>query len=179
MSTLNGFRTEKRNIYKNTDVGTLYPPPQHHLSPDSGRTKGQDIGDNSLPKSFPSILNTYLDHHFNPPSIPLKPSLFLMGNVTTATDPTEAWIEFILQHGAFILLLGVPALAAWFAINYQSKQLEKLRPHSYGRTALIFWPSQTFIFLACLSLVGLLVALGWETTNGMWSGAFLMLFSWV
>ncbi|KFH67868.1 hypothetical protein MVEG_06599 [Podila verticillata NRRL 6337] len=119
-----------------------------------------------------------MDHHFNPPSIPLKPPLFVMGNITTATDPTEAWIEFILQHGAFNLLLGIPALAAWFAINYRSKQLEKLRPHSYGRTALIFWPSQIFIFLACLSLVGLLVALGWETTNGMWSGAFLMLFSW-
>ncbi|KAF8929221.1 Multidrug resistance-associated protein 1, partial [Haplosporangium bisporale] len=93
-----------------------------------------------------------MDHHFNPPSIPLKPPLFVMGNITTATDPTEAWIEFILQHGAFNLLLGIPALAAWFAINYRSKQLEKLRPHSYGRTALIFWPSQIFIFLACLSL---------------------------
>jgi len=102
-----------------------------------------------------------------------------MSTITVAIDPTETWIELILQHGAFTVLLGVPAMVAWYAIYFRSKQLEKRQPHSYGRTELIFWPSQIFIFLACLSLIGLLVTMGKETANGMWPGVFLMLISWV
>lgn len=94
-------------------------------------------------------------------------------------DTTEAWIDFILQHGSFIALLGVPALVAIYFIEIRINRLRKLEPHSYGRTELIFWPSQIFISLACLSLVALLVVLGTETADGVWGATFLLLYSWV
>ncbi|KAG0323846.1 Canalicular multispecific organic anion transporter 2, partial [Podila horticola] len=47
-------------------------------------------------------------------------------------DTTEAWIDFILQHGSFIALLGVPALVAIYFIEMRINRLRKLEPHSYG-----------------------------------------------
>ncbi|KAF9336263.1 hypothetical protein BG006_009219, partial [Podila minutissima] len=94
-------------------------------------------------------------------------------------DTTEAWIDLLLQHGPFTVLLGVPALVAIFMIEIRISRLRKLEPPPYGRTELIFWPSQIFISLACLSLVGLVVALGTETADGVWGATFLMLYSWV
>lgn len=107
-------------------------------------------------------------------------SLFRFAGTSSAMiDTTEAWIDFVLQHGSFIVLLGVPALVAIFMIEIRINRLRKLEPHPYGRTELIFWPSQIFISLACLSLVGLVVALGTETADGVWGATFLMLYSWV
>ncbi|KAG0088379.1 hypothetical protein BGZ92_006256 [Podila epicladia] len=94
-------------------------------------------------------------------------------------DTTEAWIDFVLQHGSFTVLLGGPALVAIFMIEIRINRLRKLEPHPYGRTELIFWPSQIFVSLACLSLVGLVVALGTETADGMWGATILMLYSWI
>ncbi|KAF9427591.1 Multidrug resistance-associated protein 1, partial [Podila epigama] len=68
------------------------------------------------------------------------------------SDPTQAWIDFLLHYGGYWTLLGAPAL---IATGFILKRIWFLRthrhPHSYGRTEAIYWPSQIFITLAFLN----------------------------
>ncbi|KAG0052207.1 hypothetical protein BGZ83_002894 [Gryganskiella cystojenkinii] len=86
-----------------------------------------------------------------------------------AEDPTKIWIEFLMDHGAYFTLLGLPAL---FAIASFLRRIRWLlrngKPHGFGRTGFIYWPTQIFICLASLVLVVLiltsLISKTWEST---------------
>ena len=82
-------------------------------------------------------------------------------NTLTAksTDPTKLWIEYLMNFGGFMTLLGIPALSLTFVFILRARWLKKNRqPHNYGRTDLIFWPSQ--IFMVSASLIQL--SLAWK-----------------
>ncbi|KFH62096.1 hypothetical protein MVEG_11735 [Podila verticillata NRRL 6337] len=71
-----------------------------------------------------------------------------------AQDPVRVAIDYLLTHGGFLSLLGVPAVLATIAFVYRIHYLRNNRqPHKYGRTNIIYWPTQIFISLACLSLI--------------------------
>lgn len=106
---------------------------------------------------------------------------------TTATtdadyDPTKLWISYLMQYGGFFTLFGVSAL---FAIPLFVRRMFWLKlhckPHTYGRTALIYWPSQLFIALACSVLVAFIVFLisAADFADGLFVGVLLTLVAWV
>jgi len=83
-----------------------------------------------------------------------------------------------MTHGGYLTLLGVPALIATIAnIGRIQWANSNLRPHGYGRTNLIYWPTQAFIVLAALILISLLIALEWHhsSSDGMFAGVLLAL----
>ncbi|KAF9968528.1 hypothetical protein BGZ70_002765 [Mortierella alpina] len=97
-------------------------------------------------------------------------------------DPIKVWIEFLLNHGGYLTLLGVPSAIALIAFAGRIRLLKRHRmPHDYGRTGWIYWPSQAFIALACLILVSsLLTSFGSSMpSDGFTAGIALMLLAWL
>ncbi|KAG9323042.1 hypothetical protein KVV02_001697 [Mortierella alpina] len=97
-------------------------------------------------------------------------------------DPVKVWIEFLMNHGAYLTLLGVPAALALIAFVGRMRWLKRhRRPHGYGRTGWIYWPSQAFIALACLILASSL----WTSfgssmpADGFSTGITLVLLAWL
>lgn len=76
-------------------------------------------------------------------------------------DPIKPWITRLMKHsGGHFSILGVPAILASLSFLYRILWLKRNRvPHPYGRTALIYWPTQLSLAAGCLVLVGLLVYL--------------------
>ncbi|KAF9355136.1 hypothetical protein BGX26_006959 [Mortierella sp. AD094] len=69
-------------------------------------------------------------------------------------DPSKIWIDSLMKYGGFITLLGIPALIAIASFIGRSRWLlTKRTPHTYGRTHLIYWPSQIFTLAACVILI--------------------------
>ncbi|KAF9129913.1 hypothetical protein BGW39_003648 [Mortierella sp. 14UC] len=108
-------------------------------------------------------------------------SMTTLDNITTTVaprDPTKLWIEYLMSHGGFLTLLGIPSLIATVAHIGRIRWLNNNRiAHDYGRTNLIYWPTQFFIILATLILISLIATLEWHhsSSNGMFAGALLTL----
>ncbi|KAF9156050.1 hypothetical protein BG015_007467 [Linnemannia schmuckeri] len=86
-----------------------------------------------------------------------------LNNNTAPRDLTKIWIDYLMSHGGYLTLLGAPSLFAIIAnigricwLNYNRKA------HGYGRTNLIYWPTQLFIVLAALILISLVATLEWH-----------------
>ncbi|KAG0085536.1 hypothetical protein BGZ92_008914 [Podila epicladia] len=105
-----------------------------------------------------------------------------MNTLTMATqDPVRAAIDYLLAHGGFLSLLGVPAVLAIISFAYRILHLRHNRqPHTYGRTNVIYWPTQIFISLACLALIVLAISQcsGDAPSLGLVPAALLMLIAW-
>ncbi|KAG0036336.1 hypothetical protein BGZ82_004362 [Podila clonocystis] len=98
-----------------------------------------------------------------------------------AQDPVRVTIDYLLAHGGFMSLLGLPSVVATIAFVYRIHYLRNNRqPHSYGRTNIIYWSTQTFISLACLSLIVLAFSQcsGDAPSLGLIPAAALMLVAW-
>lgn len=99
-----------------------------------------------------------------------------------AQDPVRVAIDYLLAHGGFLFLLGVPAVLAIIAFVYRIHYLRHSRhPHNYGRTNIIYWPTQISISLACLSLIALAFSQcsGDAPSLGLIPAAALTLVAWV
>lgn len=99
-------------------------------------------------------------------------------------DPTKVWIEFLMDHGGFLTLLGFPALCATAAFVGRMRWLPvNCQPHHYGRTAAIYWPTQVSICLNSLVLVVLFASLIWSSEStpmhGLAPAIALTLVAWV
>ncbi|KAF9214124.1 hypothetical protein BGZ59_004275, partial [Podila verticillata] len=105
-----------------------------------------------------------------------------MGALTiVALDPARFAIDYLLTHGGFLSLLGVPAILATISFVYRILYLKHNRqPHNYGRTDIIYWPTQIFISLACLTLIVLAIfqCTGDSPSMGLIPAALLMLVAW-
>ncbi|KAF9380329.1 Multidrug resistance-associated protein 1, partial [Podila verticillata] len=98
-----------------------------------------------------------------------------------ALDPVRVAIDYLLNHGGFLSLLGVPAILATISFVYRIIYLKHNRqPHNYGRTNIIYWPTQIFISLACLTLIVLAISqcTGDAPSMGLIPAALLMLVAW-
>ncbi|KAG0290188.1 hypothetical protein BGZ96_006339 [Linnemannia gamsii] len=124
--------------------------------------------------SGPSLWSRIQSHSIIHNSI----SSVALDNSTTSRDPTKVWIDFLMSHGGYLTLLGVPSLIAivanvgrirWLSYNYIA--------HGYGRTNMIYWPTQLFIALAVLILVSLVATLEGHSSasDGMLAGVLLTL----
>ena len=103
-------------------------------------------------------------------------------NLAPPRDPTAAWIAFLMSHGGFLTLLGVPALIATAAFLARMRYLLRCRtPHAYGRTNITFWPEQILISVACLVLLATAASLcpTPESASGLLPGVLLTLCAWV
>ncbi|KAF9276165.1 hypothetical protein BGZ68_010215 [Mortierella alpina] len=97
-------------------------------------------------------------------------------------DPIKVWTEFLMNHGGYLTLLGVPAALALVAFVGRIRWLKRHRsPHDFGRAGWIYWPSQAFIALACLILgFSLWTFFRSSTTeDGFSIGVALMLLAWL
>lgn len=95
---------------------------------------------------------------------------------TTPHDPTKIWINYLMSHGGYLTLLGVPSLFAIIANIGRIRWLNyNRRAHCYGRTNLIYWPTQLFIILAALVSISLAGSLEWHhsDSDGMLAGVLL------
>ncbi|KAG0366037.1 hypothetical protein BGZ54_005894 [Gamsiella multidivaricata] len=62
--------------------------------------------------------------------------------------------------GGHFSILGIPAMAATVIFIGRIRWLKQhKRPHGYGRTGLIYWPSQFLILGGCFALLGLAFSL--------------------
>lgn len=78
-------------------------------------------------------------------------------------DPLQEWVDFLVKYGGHYVLVGLPSLLAIFAFRSRNRYLTKTRgkpPHHYGRTGLIYWPSQLFLFVAWCAILALSYSLG-------------------
>ncbi|KAF9542241.1 hypothetical protein EC957_002193 [Mortierella hygrophila] len=78
-------------------------------------------------------------------------------------DPLQAWVDFLVKYGGHYVLVGLPSLLAIFAFRSRNRYLTKTRgkpPHRYGRTGLIYWPSQLFLIVAWCAILALSYSLG-------------------
>lgn len=101
-----------------------------------------------------------------------------LDNNTTPRDPTKIWTDYLMSHGGYLTLLGAPSLFAIIANIGRLRWLSyNRRAHGYGRTNLIYWPTQLFIVLATLVLISLAATLEWHHSNadGMLAGVLLTL----
>ena len=99
-----------------------------------------------------------------------------LDNNTAPRDPTKIWIDYIMSHGGYLTLLGIPSLFAIIANIGRLRWLKYYRrAHGYGRTNLIYWPTQLFIVLAALVLISLAATLEWRHSDGMLAGVLLTL----
>ncbi|KAF9352349.1 Multidrug resistance-associated protein 1 [Mortierella sp. AD094] len=99
--------------------------------------------------------------------------------MTPYSITTTTWIDFLRNHGGYFTLLGAPALFASVAFIHRIRWLKRHKqPHTYGRTAFIYWPSQLLLALACLVLLFLIVS-QWvnasDKSYGLAPGAIAML----
>ncbi|KAG0296392.1 hypothetical protein BGZ97_004543, partial [Linnemannia gamsii] len=95
------------------------------------------------------------------------------GSSAASHDPTKVWIDYLMSHGGYLTLLGAPSLIAIVANIGRICWLNQNRTaHGYGRTNLIYWPTQLFIALAALIMVSLVAALQWHhsASDGMLAG---------
>ncbi|KAF8986354.1 hypothetical protein BGZ46_005539 [Entomortierella lignicola] len=87
-----------------------------------------------------------------------------------------------MKYGGFITLLGIPALIAIVSFIGRAGWIYKnLKPHDYGRTKLIYWPSQLFMTASCLILIFFarsLVSDKHDSSDGLLVGIILMLIAW-
>ncbi|KAG0082184.1 hypothetical protein BGZ90_010508 [Linnemannia elongata] len=93
------------------------------------------------------------------------------------SDPTKVWVEYLMHHGGYFTLLGLPAVIA--TVTFVSRILwlkNKRTPHNYGRTAWIYWPTQ--LLIAFGSILALYIAVSPYASNGLPLGAFLMFVAW-
>ncbi|KAF9434999.1 hypothetical protein BGZ76_007050 [Entomortierella beljakovae] len=93
-------------------------------------------------------------------------------------SPTKKWVDFLIDQGGHSTLMGIPAMAATVIFVGRSIWLRRNKnPHNYGRTWWIYWPSQLFIFSACISLLGLMFLLATgpyiASADGLLMSAFL------
>lgn len=127
----------------------------------------------------PSILSIWTHRRSSPPSLP---HLAALTAPSPDNDPTKLWISYLMRFGGFFILLGIPALVAIPLFIRRMVWLKRhCKPHNYGRTGLIYWPSQIFISLACLILVAASVSLvsSGLFTDGLLPGVLLTLMAWV
>lgn len=88
-----------------------------------------------------------------------------MGNNTTATtkssiDPIKDWIDDMMANGGFTICLGLPALILFGGYLHRCWWLRThRRPHPYGCTSWIYWPTQLLLAAGCASLLVLLATL--------------------
>ncbi|OAQ34058.1 P-loop containing nucleoside triphosphate hydrolase protein [Linnemannia elongata AG-77] len=78
-------------------------------------------------------------------------------------DPLQEWVDFLVKYGGHYVLVGLPSLLAIYALRSRNRYLTKTRgkpPHRYGRTGLIYWPSQLFLFVAWCAILSLSYSLG-------------------
>ncbi|KAF8936499.1 hypothetical protein BGZ47_009465 [Haplosporangium gracile] len=76
---------------------------------------------------------------------------------TRSVDPMKDWIDDMMANGGFAICLGLPALILFGGYLHRCWWLcTHRRPHSYGRTAWIFWPTQLLLATGCASLLMLL-----------------------
>ncbi|KAF9156041.1 Multidrug resistance-associated protein 1, partial [Linnemannia schmuckeri] len=78
-------------------------------------------------------------------------------------DPLQEWVDFLIKYGGHYVLVGLPSLLAIFIFRSRNRYLTKTRgqpPHQYGRTGLIYWPSQVFLFVAWCATLALAYSLG-------------------
>ncbi|KAG0069026.1 hypothetical protein BGZ90_000366 [Linnemannia elongata] len=78
-------------------------------------------------------------------------------------DPLQEWVDFLIKYGGHYVLVGLPSLFAIYALRSRNRYLTKTRgkpPHRYGRTGLIYWPSQLFLFVAWCAILSLSYSLG-------------------
>ncbi|GJJ74129.1 ATP-binding cassette, subfamily C (CFTR/MRP), member 1 [Entomortierella parvispora] len=98
-----------------------------------------------------------------------------------SSDPTLVWIHVLFNHGGFLSLIGTPAILAFLAFVFRIRWLHRHRqPHGFGRTALIYWPSQILITLSLLPLLSLLLLFNGHSSesHGLVPAAILMLAAW-
>lgn len=78
-------------------------------------------------------------------------------------DPLQEWVDFLIKYGGHYVFVGLPSLLAIYALRSRNRYLTKTRgkpPHRYGRTGLIYWPSQLFLFVAWCAILSLSYSLG-------------------
>lgn len=112
----------------------------------------------------------------------MNPSLPSEQPISTHDDPTLVWIHVLLNHGGYLSLIGTPAALAIVAFFYRIRWLNRHRqPHGFGRTALIYWPSQILIALSLLPLLALILSFGghFSESHGLVAASFLMVVAWV
>ncbi|KAG0270862.1 hypothetical protein BGZ95_001422 [Linnemannia exigua] len=88
-------------------------------------------------------------------------------------DPTKVWIDYLMRHGGYATLLGIPAAIA--TLTFVSRVLwlkNNCTPHNYGRTGWIYWPTQLMIALG--ALIALYIASSPYSFNGLSLGALFM-----
>jgi len=102
-----------------------------------------------------------------------------------SNDPTKDWVAFLVEHGGYSTLLSIPAMVATFAFIARIRWLKSHHPspHAYGRTGLIYWPSQVFIASAIVSALGLAFALitgpYLAEADGLLMSCFFLVIAWV
>ncbi|KAG0212688.1 Multidrug resistance-associated protein 1 [Mortierella sp. NVP41] len=102
-------------------------------------------------------------------------------NNNPSVDPIKTWIDDLMNNGGFLICLGLPALLLFAGFLHRAWWLRTHRqPHHYGRTALIYWPSQLFLATACVSLVALLFTLANSPydSNGLLLSVYTLLLTW-
>ncbi|KAG0278119.1 hypothetical protein BGZ96_002539 [Linnemannia gamsii] len=88
-----------------------------------------------------------------------------MSNNSTATttssiNPIKDWIDDMMANGGFAIFLGLPALILFGGYLHRCWWLRThRRPHPYGCTLWIYWPTQLLLAAGCASLLKLLVTL--------------------
>ncbi|KAF9142606.1 hypothetical protein BGX30_002585 [Mortierella sp. GBA39] len=101
-----------------------------------------------------------------------------LDNNAAPRDPITIWIDYLMSHGGYLTLLGGPSLFAIISNIGRLRWLNNNRKaHGYGRTNLIYWPTQSFIVLAALVLISLAATLEWHhsDSDGMLAGVLLTL----
>ncbi|KAF9343222.1 hypothetical protein BGX26_006078, partial [Mortierella sp. AD094] len=99
-----------------------------------------------------------------------------------SSDPIKTWIAFFMKYGGFAIILGIPALIATVSFLARIRWLKlNRRPHNYGRTNIIYWPSQIFIASACVALLALTISLVITpgSSGSLLVGAILTLVAWM
>lgn len=94
------------------------------------------------------------------------------------------WATFLLHYGGHTACLGFPALLATVTFLLRIRWLQRNKiAHGYGRTALIYWPTQFFLLMACVLLLALAFSLAsgpyLPNVDGLLSSAILMWIAWV
>ncbi|KAG0266802.1 Multidrug resistance-associated protein 1 [Mortierella polycephala] len=93
------------------------------------------------------------------------------------------WIDFLMAYGGYLTLMGIPALIATVSFIGRMRWLKRNRtPHPYGRTNLIYWPTQICIAIACSILLSFVASLTRASSssssssgNGLLAGVVLSL----
>ncbi|KAG0001051.1 hypothetical protein BGZ79_005156 [Entomortierella chlamydospora] len=102
--------------------------------------------------------------------------------MTLYSITTNTWIDFLRDHDGHFTLLGIPAFFASVAFIHRIRWLKRhKRPHDYGHTAFIYWPSQLLLALACLTLLFLIVSQWVNASNKSYElgpGAIAMLITY-